>query len=190
MIHEERPWVEVVPWFFTFVDRYCHLYILRLLRYIFLAADSQHLFSSPQRAHVTLFVKHDKLELAIWLLCIIHAVLQVPLDGVVGRYNICCHFFAASTVDVTVCFSRQTVNALTSGLLRYSAHPPPCWLNLAHFGQKTGCWRLSCYRHPQSSPLLPWDFFVIQMLPQHKPSCIRSQTSPLKWHTHSSTYTH
>ena len=32
-----------------------------------------------------------------------------------------------------------------------------------------------CHRHPQLSPSLPWDFFVTQILPQHKPSCILSQ---------------
>jgi len=52
MIHEERPWVEDVPCLFTFADRYCHFYVLCLLRQIVLAADSQQLFSSPQRAHV------------------------------------------------------------------------------------------------------------------------------------------
>jgi len=39
-IHEERPWIEVVPCLLTFFDRYCHFYILCLLRQIFLAEDS------------------------------------------------------------------------------------------------------------------------------------------------------
>jgi len=43
------------------------------------------------------------------------------------------------------------------------------------FRQKTGCWRISCHRHPQSSPSPPWDFFVTQILSQHEPSCILSQ---------------
>ena len=38
-----------------------------------------------QRAHVTFFLKRDKLELAFWLLCRMHAVIQVPPDGVVGQ---------------------------------------------------------------------------------------------------------
>ena len=62
-------------------------------REIFLDADSssyQH-FSSPQRAHVTFFVKRHKLELAFWLLCSVHAVIQVPPDGVVGSRNYLCH---------------------------------------------------------------------------------------------------
>ena len=90
-------------------DWYCHLYCLCLLRQtrIFLVADSQKLFFSPQRAHVTFFVKCDKLELAFWLLCSVHAVIQVPPDGVVGSRNCRCHSFAACTVDVTVCFLRQ-----------------------------------------------------------------------------------
>jgi len=50
----------------------------------------------------------------------------------------------------------------------------PCWLHLAYLGQKTGCWRIVCHCHPQSFPSLPWDFFVTQMLAQHKPSCILS----------------
>ena len=62
---------------------------------ISLAADSQKLFSSPQRAHVTFFVKRDKLELAFWLLCSGHAVIQVLPDGVVGSCNCCRHSFAA-----------------------------------------------------------------------------------------------
>ena len=41
--------------------------------------------------------------------------------------------------------------------------------------EKTGCWRISCHLHPQSSPSTPWDFFVTQILPQHEPSCILSQ---------------
>ena len=52
-------------------------------------------------------------------------------------------------------FSCQTIRALTSGLLRYSAQPTPCWLHLAYFGwYKTGYWRISCHRHPQSTSLL------------------------------------
>ena len=39
-IYEERLWIEVVPCLLTFFDRYCHLYILCLLRKLFLAADS------------------------------------------------------------------------------------------------------------------------------------------------------
>jgi len=109
-----------------FFDQYCHLYILCLVHQIFLDADSEKPFSSPQRAHVTFFVKHDNLELTLWLLCSVHAVIQVPPDGVVGSCNYRCHPFAACTVDVTVCFSRQTVSALTLGLSRYSAQPTPC----------------------------------------------------------------
>ena len=93
---------------------------------LFLAADSQKLFSSPQRAYVTFFVKCDKLELAFWLLCSMHAAIQVPPDGVVGSPICRCHSFAACTVDVTVFFIRQTVSALTSGLSRHSAQPTPC----------------------------------------------------------------
>ena len=78
-VYEDRLWIEVVPCLLTFFDRYCHLHILCLLRQIFLAADSWELFSSPQRAHVTFFVKRDKRELALWLLCSVHAVIQVPL---------------------------------------------------------------------------------------------------------------
>jgi len=53
----------------------------------------------------------------------VHAVIQVPPDGVVGSRDCRCHSFAACTVDVTVCFSRQTVSVLTSGRSRYSAQP-------------------------------------------------------------------
>ena len=124
-IYEERLWIEVVPCFLNFFDRYCHLYILCLLRQIFLAAGSSKIFSSPLRAHLTFFIKRDKLqiELALWLLRSMHAVIQVPPDEVVGSRNCWCYYFAACTVDVTVCFGRQTVSApsLTSGLLRCSA---------------------------------------------------------------------
>ena len=87
-IYKERPWIEVVPCLLTFFDRYCHLYILCFLRQLSLTADSQKLFSSPQRAHVTFFVKRDKLELAFWLLCSVHAVTQVPPIWVVGSRHV------------------------------------------------------------------------------------------------------
>ena len=94
-----------------------------LLRQLFLAADSLKLFLSPQRAHVTFFVKCDKLELAFWLLCSMHAVIQVLPDGVVGSRNCCCHPFAAGTINVAVYLNRETVSALTSGLLHLPAQP-------------------------------------------------------------------
>jgi len=75
---------------------------------------------------MTFLVKRDKLELAFGLLCGVHAVIQVPPDGVVGSRNCCCHSFAACTVEMTVSFIRQTVSALISGLSRYSAQPTPC----------------------------------------------------------------
>jgi len=71
-----------------FFDWFCHLYVPCLLRQLFLAAYSEKLFSSPQRAHVTFFVKRDKLELACWLLCSGHAVIQVPPDGVVTAVTV------------------------------------------------------------------------------------------------------
>ena len=92
------------------------------------------------RAYAIVFVKRDKLELAFWLLCSVHAVAQLPLDGVVGSRNCRCHSIAAWIADLTVCFSHQTVSALTIGLSRYSAQPTPCYL--AYFGQKIGCWRI------------------------------------------------
>jgi len=58
----------------------------------------------------------------------VHTVIQVPPDGVMGPRDCCCHSFAACIVDVTVCFIRRTVSALTSGLSRYSAHPADCIL--------------------------------------------------------------
>jgi len=103
-----------------------------LLFPIFLAAGSYKPFSSPQRAHVTSFVKRDKLELAFWLLCSMHAVIQVPLDWVVGSHNCRCHPFAACIVDVNLCFNWQTVSALTSGFSHYFAQPTPYWLHLAY----------------------------------------------------------
>jgi len=165
-----------------FFYEYCLPYFLCLLRQIFLLADLQKLFSSPQHAHVTFFVKRDKLELAFWLLCSVHAVIQVPPNGVVGSRNCRFHPFAACTVDVIVCFSRQTVSAFASGLSIYSAQPTPCWLHLAYFGQcqKPGRWRNSCHSHLQTlfeemSPSLPWNLFTTQILSQHKLFCIMSQ---------------
>ena len=38
---------------------------------------SEKLFSSSQRAHVTFFVKRDKLEIAFWLLCSMHADIML-----------------------------------------------------------------------------------------------------------------
>ena len=62
------------------------------------------------------FVERHKQEIAFWHSCSMHAVIQVPPDGVVGSHNYRCHLFVACTDDVTVCFSRQTISALTSGL--------------------------------------------------------------------------
>ena len=131
--YEERLWIEVVPCLLTVFDRYCHLYILCPLRQLFISSDSFKLFSSPQRTHVTFFAKRDKLELAFWLLCSVHAVVQVPPDGVVGSCDCRCHSFAACTVDVTVCFSRRTVSVLraspgASHVILYSRHPAYCIL--------------------------------------------------------------
>ena len=158
-IYEERPWIEVVPCLLTFFEWHCHLYILWLPRQLFLAADSQKLFSSPQRAHVIFFVKRQKFVLALWLLCSVHAVIQVPPDGVVGSRNCHCHSFAACTVDMTVCFGCQTVSALTSGLWRYSAQPTPwpCWLHLDYFGQNSGCWLISCHHHWILLAFITWN---------------------------------
>jgi len=113
------------------------------------------LFSSPQCAHVTFFVTRDRLELAFWLLCSVLAVIQVPLDGVVGSRNCHCHFFAAAcNVSIMwpwcVRFSTPDVSAVTSGLSQYSAQPTPCWLRLsiAYFGQITGCWCIFNHHRP------------------------------------------
>jgi len=54
-----------------------------------------------------------------------HNVIQVPLDGAVGSHNCRCHPVVACTVDVNVCFSRQTVSTLTWGLSHYSAQLTP-----------------------------------------------------------------
>jgi len=70
-------------------------------------------------SYVILFVKRDKLEPAFWLLCIMHAVIQVPPDGVVGNCDCRCHPFAACTLDVTVRFSRQSVSRALSKLTAY-----------------------------------------------------------------------
>ena len=82
--------------------------------------------SSRRHSVLMLLSLSSVTNFAFWLLCSVHAIIQVPPDGVVGSRNCCCHSFAACTVDVTVCFIRQTVNALTSGLSRYSAQPTPC----------------------------------------------------------------
>ena len=79
-VYKKRRWIEVAPCLLTFFDWHCHLYSLCLLRQIFLAADRYKLFSLPQRAHVTFFVKRDKLEHTFWLLCSMHVVIQVPPD--------------------------------------------------------------------------------------------------------------
>ena len=60
----------------VFFDWYWHLCFLCLLRQNFLAADSQKLSSSPQRAHLTFVVRRDKLELAFWLLCSLACILS------------------------------------------------------------------------------------------------------------------
>jgi len=53
------------------------------------------------------------LALAFWLLCSMHAVVQMPPDEVAGSRDCVCHSFAACTVNITVCFSCQIVNTLT-----------------------------------------------------------------------------
>jgi len=59
--------------------------------------------------------------------------IQVPPDGVAGSCNCRYYPFAAWTVDVTVCFSCQTVSALSLGLSRYSAQLTTCWFYLVYF---------------------------------------------------------
>ena len=55
---------------------------------------------------------YASLELAFWLLCSAHAVIQVSPDGVVGSRNCCCHSCATCTVDVTVCFTSARPSVL------------------------------------------------------------------------------
>jgi len=50
-------------------------------------------------------VKRDKLELAFWLLCSVHAVIQVPLDGVVGSRN--CRYNAFILMDINKLKTRK-----------------------------------------------------------------------------------
>ena len=56
-----------------------------------------------------------------------YAIIQVHLDEVVDSCNCHCHPFAACTVDVTVCFSRQTVSRASHAIL-HSRHPVDCLL--------------------------------------------------------------
>jgi len=117
--------IEIVQCLLTFLGFYCHHHILCLLCQLFLAADS--VLRKSSHRHVTFFVKRDKLELAFWFLCSVHADIQVPLKEVLGSPNCSCHSSAACAIHVTgVCFRRQTVSALALGLPRYSAQPTPC----------------------------------------------------------------
>jgi len=102
-----------------------------------------------------------------------HAVIQVPPDGVVGSHNCRCHLFAACIVDVTVCFSSQTVSALTSGLLRYSAHPADCIFSI--LVRKVVVGKFPATAIPNSRLCFHGIFLVTQILPRHKPSCILYQ---------------
>jgi len=88
------------------------------------------------------------LGLLFGLLCSVHAVIQMPADGVVGSHKCRCHSFTACTVDVTVCFSRQTVTWQCS-------HLGPLEL----FYTADTLRRNSCHCHPQSSLSLPLDLF-------------------------------
>ena len=88
------------------------------------------------------------LSLLVDFLCSMHAVIQVPADGVVGSHKCRCHSFTACTVDVTVCFSRQTVTWQCS-------HLGPLEL----FYTADTLRRNSCHCHPQSSLSLPLDLF-------------------------------
>jgi len=72
-------------------------------------------------------------QLAFWLLCGMHAVIQDLPDGVGSSRNRRYHVFAALAVDVTVFFNRETGSALTSGFSRSPAQPTPCSLHLAYF---------------------------------------------------------
>ena len=83
-----------------------------------------------QRAHVTFFVKRDKFELAFWLLCSVHAVIQEHPDGVVGSRNCRCYSFAACTADVTGYLSRQTavLSPWAFGAILHSRHSADCIL--------------------------------------------------------------
>jgi len=59
------------------------------------------------------------------------SLLQIPsLKNSFRRYsgsrNCRCHSFTACTLDLTACFKRHNVGALTSGFSRYPAQPTPC----------------------------------------------------------------
>jgi len=64
---------------------------------------------------------------------------------------------------------------ISAHLSHYSVQSTPCWLHLAYFGSKTGCWRNVCHRHLQTSHSFPWNSFVTHIFSQHKLSCILSQ---------------
>jgi len=72
----------------------------------------------------TFCVKRNKLELAFWHLFSMHAVIQVPPDGVVDSRNCRCHSFAACTVWPCVSAARPSVlSPWASHTILHSRHP-------------------------------------------------------------------
>jgi len=106
------------------LDFFVTLLFLFLARKMFPAADFLQFFLWPQCAHVTLFVKCDKFELAFWLLCSMHDVIQLSPYRVVCRSNCFCRPFTACTwCDSAVCFNKQVICILASSFSRSPAKP-------------------------------------------------------------------
>ena len=102
-----------------------------------------------------------------------HAVIQVPLDGVVGSCNCRRHPFVICTVDVTACFSRQTVSALTLEPLTLFCTADTLLIVFCLFWSKD--WLLA----PPPSPIVSFTsmgfFCPSNTSPATTPSCILSQ---------------
>jgi len=67
-------------------------------------------FFPLQRAHTTLFIRCDKPE----CLCILHPVIQMSPDEVVGSSDGCCDSIANGTVDVPIRLFRQISSTRTA----------------------------------------------------------------------------
>jgi len=143
-IYKESRWIEVVSCLLNFFDMCCHLYILCLLRHIFLLQIRR---NSSRRHKVLMLLSLSSVTnlSLIWDFCV---------ACMLSYRCIQMEWWAAVTVVAI---------PLQPALLMWLCVSAPRPSELSPWG----------HRHPQSSPSLPWVLFVTQILHQQL-SCILS----------------
>ena len=164
-----------MPCLLTFVDWYhCHIYILCLLRQIFLAADSSRICSKKHQGNS--YRRHS----VLMLLSLSSVTNLSSLFGFCAACMLSYRFlqmerWAAVTVVIIPsqqpallmwpCVSAARPSVLSpqaSRAILHSRHPAECIMPSCIFGQLTACWRNSChgYTHLQTVP--PWNLVFTQ----------------------------